>query len=123
MRINEYHSLNQFIYEYESGPAPSLDDEHPRKYMGIEFKYHGQYYRMCREPLSDDERPKLSDGRLGFYEVSLMHCEKESYPGCDYFESLGWYSDIYDLLENCYIDGHPFKDVIMADETQIMSQD
>lgn len=123
MRINAYHSLDQFIYEYKNGPAFSVDEEHPRKYMGIEFKYHKHYYRMCREPLSDKERPKLSNGRLGFYEVSLMHCEKKGYPICDRFESLGWYSDIYDVLENCHIDGHSFKEVIMADETQIMSQD
>ena len=124
MRINEYSSLEQFVYEYESGRAPSIDDEHPRKFMGIEFYYHGTYYRMCREPFdSDDERPKLENGKLGYYEVTIMHCDTVDYPSCDYFESIGWYSDIYDLLDHCIINGKPFREVIMADETRIMSQD
>lgn len=124
MRVNEYSSLNQFIYEYEDGPAPSVDDEHPRKYMGIEFCYHGVYYRMCREPFdSDEERPRLPDGRRGYYEVTVMHCDSEGYPLADRFESIGWYSDIYDLLDHCIIDGKPFREVIMADETEILGQD
>lgn len=126
MRINEYDSIDQFIYEYKDDPAFSTDDEHPRKYMGIEFRYHGVYYRMCREPNPYDKnkhRPMPSNGKIGHYEVTIMHCNKKGYPIADTFESIGWYGDIDDLLNHCIIDGKTFKDVIMADETKILSQD
>lgn len=122
MRKNEYDDLEQFIYEYCSGPAPS-DDTHGRKYMGIEFEYHKTYYRMCREPLDDAERPVLANNKLGYYNVTIMHCDTMGYPMADYFESIGWYSDIYDLMEHCIIGGKTFKDIIMADDTVILGQD
>lgn len=52
-----------------------------------------------------------------------MHCVSQGYPLADKFESIGWYSDIYDLLKNCYIEGMPLKAVIMADDTVILSKD
>lgn len=122
MRVNEYESLADFIYEYDSGRLPS-NESRRRKFMGIEFLYNGVYYRMCREPLEDDERPKLKSGKLGLYQVSVMHCEKFGYPVADEFETLGWYSDIYDLLDNCVIDKKKFKNVITDDATEILSQD
>lgn len=123
MRQNEYNDIEKFIYEYCDGRSPSIDDEHGRKYMGLEFKYRKTYYRICREPLNEDERPVLADGKLGYYNVTIMHCDSMGYPLADYFESIGWYSDIYDLLEHCLIDGIPFKKVIVADETLILGQD
>lgn len=122
MRKNEYNSLNEFIYEYDSGRAGSTEKQ-GRKYMGIEFVYHGTYYRICREPLPDNERPVLPNGKLGVYNVTIMHCVSQGYPVADRFESIGWYSDIYDLLKNCYIGGVPFEAVIMDDDTEILSKD
>lgn len=124
MRINEYNSFEDFYYEYAYGPAFSWEDEnHIRRFMGIEFKYNGRYYRMCREPLTEEEYPVLPDGRIGLYDVMEMHCAKTTYPGCDYFETLGWYANLDDLLEQCYLQGKKFREVIMADETEILSQD
>ena len=123
MRTNEYDSLEKFIYEYENGRHSSIDDSHGRKFMGIEFFYNGVYYRVCREPLNDDERPKLGNGKLGFYNVSIMHCEEKGYPIAENFESVGWYSDIYDLLDHCVITGKIFREVIMDDKTKILSKD
>ena len=39
------------------------------------------------------------------------------------FESIGLYDDIYELLEECVIDGIKFKDIIMDDNTEILSKD
>ena len=112
MRKNEYNNLNEFIYEYDSGRHSSIDDNHGRKFMGIEFKYKNIYYRMCREP--ENYKP---------YQVSIMHCDKFGYPIADEFEIIGSYNDIYDLLDNCIIDNEYFKVVIMDDSTEILSQD
>ncbi len=122
MRINEYKRLEDFIYEYDSGRCSS-DENHKRKFMGIEFLYDGIYYRMCREPLEHSESPKLENSKPGFYQVYVMHCKKFGYPVADEFENVGCYGDIYDLLENCTIGNKKFKDVIMDDKTEILSQD
>lgn len=124
MRINEYNSLEEFVYEYATGRLPSSEDKnHIQHFMGIEFKFHNKYYRMCREPGEEDEMPKLANGLTGRYEVSLMHCEKLGYPVAELFESEGWFSDLNDVLENCFLDGVNFKTAIMDDSTEILSKD
>jgi hypothetical protein len=115
MENNSYENLEQFIYEYNSGRMAS-NENHARKFMGIEFLYKNIYYRMCREPLFEDKNS-------AFYQVSIMHCEKFGYPIADEFEILGNYKDIYDLLDNCIISGKSFKEVILDDKTKILSQD
>ena len=115
MRINEYNSLDEFIYEYDSGRRLSTETQ-ARKFMGIEFLYRGVYYRMCYEPSENEGEPR-------FYYVYIMHCEEQGYPTADCFEVIGRYEKFQDLLENFLIGGVPFKDVIMDDNTEILSQD
>ena len=115
MRINEYNSLNEFIYEYDSGRRSSTETQ-GRKFMGIEFLYRGVYYRMCREPYENDDEH-------GIYQIYIMHCDKQGYPIACNFEVIGRYEKFQDLLNNFLIGGVPFKDVIMDDNTEILSQD
>ena len=123
MRINEYSSLEDFIYEYESGKSIPSDNLDKPKYMGIEFKYSDIYYRMCREPMDENNMVFLDDGRAGLYDVMIMHCEKTGYPLAESFELIGWYADLNDVLENCILQNRKFKDVIMDDMTEILGQD
>ena len=123
MRLNEFNSLDEFIYEYESGRSIPADNLDKRKYMGIEFKYNGVYYRMCREPIDEKEVILLEDGRIGRYDVMIMHCEKTGYPLAESFELIGWYADVYDVLDNCIIQNKKFKDIIMDDSTEILGKD
>ncbi|MBR0262235.1 MAG: hypothetical protein IJQ85_10655 [Selenomonadaceae bacterium] len=115
MRINEYNSLDEFIYEYDSGRRPSTET-HGRKFMGIEFLHGGVYYRMCFEPAEND-------GERRFYYVYIMHCETQGYPAAERFETIGRYENFKDLLENFLIDGKSFKEVIMNDNTEILGKD
>lgn len=39
------------------------------------------------------------------------------------YNIIGWFKDMNDLLENCYIQGRNFKEVIMDDSTYIDSKD
>ena len=39
------------------------------------------------------------------------------------YRFIGWYDDIYNLLENCYIQGMKFKNVIMDDAIVIEGKD
>jgi hypothetical protein len=125
MRINEYNCLEDFIYEYESGRSIPSDNLERPKYMGIEFKYNGIYYRMCREPLASNEEDNiiLPNGKIGQYDVMVLHCEDTGYPMSESYEVIGWYSDLEDVLNHCIIQGRQFKDVIMDDSTEILGQD
>ena len=123
MRVNEFIELKDFIYEYESGRSIPADNLDRQKFMGIEFKYNDVYYRMCREPLDENEKVIFSDGRTGQYDVILLHCEKTGYPQSESYELIGWYADLDDVLENCMIQGRKFKDVIMDEQTEILGKD
>lgn len=123
MRINEYNNIEEFIDEYSSGPEmPWQSKDGKRRYMGIEFSYHGVYYRLCREPGEDADMPKLGNGRIGRYCTYIMHAWMEEFADDDIVE-LNWYSDLNDVFENWIIDGRPFKEVIMADDTRIEGKD
>ncbi len=123
MRVNEYKELKDFIYEYESGRSIPVDNLDRQKFMGIEFKYNNVYYRMCREPLDENEKVTLADGRKGQYDVMILHCEKTGYPQSESCELIGLYADLDDVLENCLIQGRKFKAVIMDEQTEILGKD
>lgn len=123
MRINEYNNLQEFIYEYESGRSLPSDNLDRQKFMGIEFKFNGVYYRMCREPIDESNVVMLQNGKIGQYDVMILHCENTGYPLSERFELIGWYADLNDVLDNCILQGRKFKDVIMDDQTEILGKD
>ena len=124
MRVNEYESLDDFIYEYSQGKEFSWQNSEQReRFIGIEFCYRNIYYRMCREPYDEERTILLDNGHPGIYDVMIIHCEKSGYPRADSYETIGWYESLQDVLENCMIDGKPFKTVIMDDTTEILGKD
>lgn len=119
MRINEYKSLADFCKEYDI----KYVNEKWERSIGIEFIYNGVYYRMCREPLSEEKRPILKDGKRGIYDVMIVHWKGERLCSDFEYEIVGWYSDFEEMLENCMLQGQPFKKVIMDDNTEIVGKD
>ena len=117
-RKNEYTSLQEFREEYDG-----ISYKKHRSFIGIEFTYHDVYYRMCREPLVDEHLPSLPNGNKGHYNVVIVHWKNGEWFSDYEYELIGWYENIDDLLQNCYIDGKKFKDIIMADETEIIGKD
>lgn len=110
---NEYNSLKEFLMEYDENDYGI----YVRKYMGIEFIYKGNLYRMCIEPFQKEKLPIIN---------------KERYTICTYkgiednFGSiwcLGWYKDLDDCLDNWYISGVKFRDIISSPETRIYGKD
>jgi len=113
MRINEYKCLDDFINEY-NGKREIGDEFH----MGLEFKYKGIHYRICREsydPLMfifytmGPEEEKIPVGNIFIYmpvKIEIFRC----------------YS-MEEVLETKTIDNRPFKDVIMDDNTLMLSKD
>ena len=117
-RKNEYTSLQEFREEYDG-----ISYKKHRSFIGIEFTYHDVYYRMCREPLRDEQLPTLPNGNKGHYRVVIVHWKNDEWFSDYEYELIGWYETIDDLLQNCYISGRTFKDVIMSDETEIVGKD
>lgn len=122
MTFNNYDSLDDFIGEY-SGICTK---KHERFY-GLDFTFHGKLYRMTidqMEPNDIREKfEKMLNKKLGKYEVALVDPKGSSELQYHEYQFIGWYFDIYDLLENCYIDGMKFKDVIMDRNTILEGQD
>ena len=113
-RKNMYNTLKEFTDQDD-------DLDHGlfvEKLIGIEFLYHGVYYRMCVEwPIPEEHLPK-KDG------VPLRVSTAYGSGPCSCQEHyLNWYIDLYDCLENWIIDGVKFKDVIVDPETLVTGQD
>ena len=58
------------------------------------------------------------------YEVALIDStlpqDELSFDNVHY---VGWYTDIYDLLDNCEIDGKKFKDLLLKHEIKVTGKD
>ncbi len=106
-----YSSVEDFKSEYSYGRLFSWESmDGNEKFMGLEFQYKDHYYRICREP-------------NGVFHVMEMIEKKTSYPCCDYFEDIGWYGSIDELLDNCVINAEKFQTVIISPELVILSKD
>lgn len=125
IRLNQYNSLEEFCNEYEPGDwtTREINGELVIHWGGLDFRYNHKYYRLSRNPSMSKEFPILSDGRRAQFEVMLYHCETYGFPMADYYTWIGFYADLEDLLENCYIEGRKFKEVIMDDYTILEGQD
>lgn len=122
MRKNDYNSLDEFIKEYCGIRSEKYD-----VLYGLDFRYNGKLYRMTMDQMEPDNIRKIFEKKLnkklGKYEVALVDPNSISDYQFNEYQFIGWYDDIYDLLENCYIDGIKFKDVIMDDNTIIEGKD
>lgn len=122
MRKNDYKSLDEFIGEYSGIRSEKYDTVH-----GIDFRFNGKLYRMTMDQMEPNELRNVFENKLnkklGKYEVALVESDGSSDFQFEEYQFIGWYNDIYDLLENCYIDGIKFKDIIMADDTIIEGKD
>ena len=120
MRKNEYTSLEEFTSQYTGAWSPS----HGHWY-GLDFSYHGTEYRLHTRSMYKDEIEVLPDGResvFGLYKKVLSDDEMSSENKRQY-ELLGKYADMHDLLESRVIEGTPFSEVIMDDDTELLGQD
>ena len=96
---------------------------------GMEFTYHGKFYRVTRDQSADDETYALICKKFHkpvkhYIEVYRLPCENH---GGDYELTpdiyLGLYDDVNDLLDHCIIDGKTLREIIPSEETRITSLD
>jgi len=113
MRKNEYTSINEFVSQYVGEWNPS--EGH---WLGLDFLYHGSEYRFHTGSMYETDS-KLPDGReimFGIYRKNNSKKGKE-------YEILGEFANMDEALECKVIEGTCFKDIIMADETELIGQD
>lgn len=121
MRINEFNSLEEFTSQYVGVWYPR--DEH---YLGLDFSYRGEEYRLHTWSMYKDEMKVLPNGRdavFGLYKKVSNDDDEQNPNGKRQYELLGKYADMHDLLESRVIGGVPFSEVIMDDYTELLGQD
>lgn len=111
IRVNEYKCIEDFVNEYD-GKFELGDEFH----QGLEFKYKGQEYRICREYDTTFYVYRIEDK----WETHSYEYFVNSMP---VFKTLGIVETMEGLLESTFIDRRPFKEVIMDDNTMILSKD
>ena len=101
---DDKYTLDEFLLDF--GNIQTTFHSH---YLGIEFKYKGIDYRMCKEPLCD----------LKYYLYKIVSVEygKTIYEPNNYnYETLGICDTIDDLLYCTKIDNKMFVDVLFDEK-------
>ena len=115
MRKNEYTSLAQFCSQYTGIWAPSEG-----LWLGLDFSWHGQEYRLNTGSMYNPHNTILPDGREALF--GLYKKRSPSHSSTEY-ELLGEFSSMSDMLSSCLIGDRPFSEIIMDDDTELLGQD
>lgn len=116
MRINEYNSLAEFTNEYIGEWSPS--DGH---WLGLDFAYSGKRYRLHTGAMYNAQCTVLPNGKEALFGVYIFNENRDI--KCREYLLIGEYPDMNSLLDNCFIDGKKFREIIMADDTEILGKD
>ncbi len=115
MRKNEYVSLDEFRSQYIGVWAPS--EGH---WLGLDFSYKGNEYRFQTGSMYAAENTILPDGRTAVY--GLYH-KNNGVKSSQAYDLLAEFATMDDVLVSTCIDGRPFDEVIMDDDTELLGQD
>ena len=120
MRINEYNSLEEFTSQYVGEWAPSKGH-----WLGLDFSYQGNEYRLHTGSMYNSENTILQDGREALFRlyIKMPVAPESSIAGRYAYNLLGEYADMSELLESTVICNTSFKEVIMDDSTELLGQD
>lgn len=115
MRKNEYKSLDEFTSQYTGIWGPS--DGH---LFGLDFSYRGIEYRFHTGQMYMDDMNVLPCGckaLFGLYQKIVNPVDDHDYVLLEKFATMD------EVLKSRCIQGIPFKEVIMDDETELLGQD
>lgn len=115
MRKNEYKSLEEFTSQYIGIWGPS--DGH---WFGLDFSYNGNEYRFNTGSMYETHDTILPNGKealFGIYRKIQSPKSKRKYVLLEEFANME------DALNSTCIEGIPFRDVIMDDNTELLGQD
>ena len=115
MRKNEYVSLDEFRSQYIGVWAPS--EGH---WLGLDFSYKGNEYRFQTGPMYAADYTILPDGRTAVYGLYYKNNDGKA---VEEYDLLAEFATIEDVLISTCIEGRPFAEVIMDDDTELLGQD
>lgn len=104
MRKNEYGLLKDFVNEYKM-----KHEKGETFYIGIDFTYNDNDYRVCLEPIG------------AYYIYKVVESKKRN--AMPSYQTLGICNTMEDLLNSTFIDNKKFSVVIMEDNTIINGKD
>lgn len=120
-----YDDINDFIREYSCEYNDKFEVS-----WGMDFTYNGKTYHLCRYPMENAKLKREFSKIVGKdlfkckYEVALIDSMlPQDELSFDEVHYIGWYIDIYDLLDNCEIDGKKFKDLLLKHEIVVTGKD
>lgn len=115
MRKNEYHSLEEFKSQYIGVWEPS--DGH---WFGLDFSYRGVEYRFNTGSMYGMNNTILADGREAVFGLYRKNTDRRAETG---YLLLEEFATMDDALRSRCIEGVPFGEVIMDDDTELLGQD
>lgn len=119
MRKNELSSIDDLKTQYVGIWGPS--DNH---WFGLDFRYNGIEYRLHTGSMYGDIEIVDQDGvvrQFGLYRKTEKPDPKN--PNIYLYELLDEKESLDELLKSAVIEGRPFCEVIMDDETVLLGQD
>ena len=115
MRKNEFTSVEQFKAQYIGIWGPS--DNH---WLGLDFIYHGIEYRFNTGSMYSSRNTILPEGKealFGLYRKETDTNKRGSYILLEEFATID------DALNSCCIEATPSREIIAAEETELVGQD
>lgn len=115
MRKNEYASLDDFRSQYIGVWAPS--EGH---WLGLDFSYKGNEYRFQTGSMYAEEDTILPNGQTAVYG---LYRKNKNGKGSREYCLLSEFATMDDVLISTCIEGRPFAEIIMDDDTELLGQD
>ena len=115
MRKNEYTSLDEFRSQYVGVWAPS--EGH---WLGLDFSYKGNEYRFQTGSMYAEEDTILPNGQTAVYG---LYRKNKNGKGSREYCLLSEFATMDDVLISTCVEGRPFAEIIMDDDTELLGQD
>ncbi|MCQ2524350.1 MAG: hypothetical protein MJ123_08420 [Lachnospiraceae bacterium] len=115
MRKNEYESLEQFVSQYIGEWNPSGGH-----WYGLDFRYGGKIYRFHTGCMYDEKEilPNGKEVMFGLYEKKENDDDNKRE-----YDLLGLFAEMKEVLSSKVIQGRPFCEVIVDENTELLGQD
>ena len=126
MANKEFNNIEEFIEGFtRTGPTPE-NYTYDGVIWGMEFQYKNKIFRITRDTVGHERELRIKFNKTDKAFIQFFEIPVEEYPNApsdnlDMF--LGIFDDVYDLLENGYIDGVKLKEIIASDQTEILAID
>ena len=126
MANKEFNNIEEFIEGFtRTGPTPE-NYTYDGVIWGMEFQYKNRIFRITRDTVGHERELRIKFNKTDKAFIQFFEIPVEEYPNApsdnlDMF--LGIFDDVYDLLENGYIDGVKLKEIIVSDQTEILAID